>query len=61
MSERRGWFADIDGEAEPGYPWQPCLQLDGMCLSFGVWFATEHECVDFIKSNVLGRDLLEGP
>jgi hypothetical protein len=59
MSSPRGWFADIDRDAEPNYPWQPCLQLDGICHSFQVWFATEAECVAYIKEQILGRGLLE--
>lgn len=54
-----GWFADIDKEARSDYAYQPCLQLNGMCLSFDVWFATEEECLDFIHNEVIGQVMYE--
>lgn len=50
------WFSDIamrDQTHPDDYPWQPCLQLDGMCLSLGIWFASKDECDQFILSDVV--------
>lgn len=61
MDDRQGWFADVDPEEAPrrGYEYQPCLQLEGgICLSFDVWFKTEDECVDYIRTNIIGKQLL---
>lgn len=52
-----GWFADVSDEADrtEGFPWQPFLQLDGLCLPLPMWFATEEECVVFIRTEIIGR------
>lgn len=50
------WFSDIamrDQTHQHDYPWQPCLQLDGMCLSLEIWFASKDECDQFILSDVV--------
>jgi hypothetical protein len=52
----QGWFADVDPDVQgTSHQWQPCLQLDGMCLSFEVWFTTEAGCLEFIRENVIGK------
>jgi PadR family transcriptional regulator, regulatory protein PadR len=57
---RRGWFSDIDPEEAPSetHQWQPCLQLDGWCPNFDVWFASKEECDDFIRRDILGQPML---
>lgn len=59
--EPRGWFADIDEDTGPSdpYRWQPCLETGaGHIPCFSVWFATEDECTQWIRENVLGVGLL---
>lgn len=58
---RRGWFSDIDPDGAPpdGYQWQPCLQLDGLCLSFDVWHGSKEDCDDFILTEIIGRPFLD--
>lgn len=55
------WYAEYDREAPEGYPWRPNLQLDGYCCDFDIWFATEAECLDFIKTKVMTATLDESP
>jgi hypothetical protein len=57
----RGWFADYDRDSEgvPLYeskwPWVASVQMDGMTGTLGGhWFATEGDCLDFIRANVAG-------
>lgn len=57
-----GWFADVDPDVTSGeHVWQPCLQLEGMCLPIEVWFSTEAECLEFIRENVIGQGEIAGP
>jgi hypothetical protein len=60
MSDR-GWFADLADEEErnPRWPWQPFIQITGSCLPLPVWFETEAECLDFIRTDIVGRGLLD--
>jgi len=56
MSDRF-WFSDIAMRDQPHpeqHPWQPCLQLDGFCLSIEMWFASKDECDAFIQSDIVG-------
>jgi hypothetical protein len=56
-----GWFAgnrSEDDEVDAHYPWQPILQDEGVQSPLAVWFATEADCVAFIKSKVIGRGLM---
>lgn len=55
----RGWFGDVDPEAQSDYQWQPCLETGtGHVPCFDVWFATEAECVEWIRENVIGVGML---
>lgn len=56
-----GWFADLadDDERDPRWPWQPFLQTNGCCFPLRVWFASEKDCVDFIRDEIVGRGLLD--
>ena len=44
------WFADVSDpeDACDGMPWQPFLQIAGVCFPLPIWFATETDCVAFI-------------
>lgn len=59
---RRGWFAaqadEDDPAVLPGYRWRPYLQIDGAALPIAVSFASEAECEQFIRENVLEKGLL---
>lgn len=57
-SDRVGWFADIDEEADPRWPWVPVLQIPGCCFPLPVWHATEAACEAFIRREVLGKGML---
>lgn len=54
----RGWFARLgdDDDAFPGY-WQPTLQLDGLQVPSGIGFTTEEDCLDFIRTEILGKGM----
>lgn len=54
-----GWFASIDEESDPRWPWQPCLQLPSSIGAMQIWFATEEECLDFIRTYILGKGIIE--
>lgn len=56
-----GWFADLDEDEPPDSParWRPYLQIAGCCLPLRAWFATEDDCLDFIRSSVVGQGLLD--
>lgn len=55
----RGWFADIDEEATGAHRWQACLETGtGIVPSISIWFATEEDCLQWIRENVLGVGLL---
>lgn len=59
-AEGRGWFSDVDAEADPRYQWQPCLETgQGLIPSFQVWFATKDECDAWIAENVIGVGWLD--
>lgn len=53
------WFAthcDESAGGLPDHPWRPMLQLDDTALFLdGVWFATEQDCIDFVRDNVIPR------
>lgn len=62
MMGKRGWFADLSDEDErdPHAPWQAFLQLEGHCHALdGVWFYTEADCVEFIRTEIVGRGWFE--
>ncbi|MEU0952844.1 hypothetical protein ABZ353_10950 [Streptomyces niveus] len=50
-----------DEGADPDYPWYPSINAPAwsVWLSLEIWFATEEECRDFIKENILGAPLEE--
>ena len=54
-----GWFADTNRESNPRWPWQPCLQTDSGCFDIEIWFQTEAECLAFIKSEIIGKGLMD--
>ena len=59
MDPKRGWFAEIDDEAATEYKWRPVLQADGWLGELGdIWFRTEQECLDWIKTEILGHGML---
>lgn len=60
MTERHGWFADIDTDTAitDDCRWQPCLQVTALCLPFPVWFPTEAACLDFIEKEIIGQGVL---
>lgn len=49
-----GWFADLSDEdvRDARHPWQPFVQLDGMCLPLPIWFATEADCEGWIRDEL---------
>lgn len=61
-TDRRGWFADPGDEDEDDYdaqhPWRPYLQAAGLCVPLRMWFATKAECEEFIRTEVLGAEML---
>lgn len=57
---RQGWFSDAEDPPSATFRWQPCLQLDGWCLSIDVWFESKEDCDNFILTNVLDQPLLDG-
>ncbi|MFD9739457.1 hypothetical protein [Umezawaea sp. NPDC059074] len=58
MESTTGWFADVDPDVSDDHTWQPCLLLDDVRLSLDLWFATEEECLAFIRKEVVGRGVL---
>jgi len=58
MESTTGWFADVDPDVSDDHTWQPCLLLDDIRLSLDLWFATEEECLAFIRKDVVGRGVL---
>lgn len=50
------WTAVRDRDAYTGYEWQPVLEPGG---ALPMWFKTEAECVEYIKSEILGAQLAE--
>lgn len=56
---RQGWFADTSEEAPAGHPYQPCLQLEGMCFDFSIWFETTEECEAWIRAEVLEQGMYD--
>ena len=62
-TERHGWFSDIGNDEEDKLTyhkmWQPCLELGtGFIPCIEAWFATEAECDNFIKTDILGQPFL---
>ncbi len=57
--KRTGWFADTSDDAPKNFPYQPCLQLDGMCMDFDIWFATREECEEWIRKEVIGQEMFD--
>jgi len=58
---RKGWFSDAvpDGAPSDRYQWQPCLQLDGLCLSMDdVWCPSKEDCDHFIRTEIVGKPML---
>lgn len=61
MSGETGWFACFergDEAVSDEYPWRPVLSLGGYMVSTDSWFKTEDECLDFIRTQILGQPLL---
>jgi hypothetical protein len=57
-----GWFADAgDDDSRARYPWQPFLQLEAMCLPFPMWFSSEQDCEEFIRTHIIGQPMLDYP
>jgi hypothetical protein len=57
--DNRGWFADIDeGTPSGDMQWAPFLQLDWGAPSMDVWFASEEDCLRFIREEVVGKGVL---
>lgn len=59
VSERWGWFAEFDDEVVLPGRWRPVLQLDGHAPDFDIWFPTKEECEGWIRTQVIGRTMLE--
>lgn len=61
MTARQGWFADVDPDEQPSprYPWQPVLQIDGMCMSIDVWHANQKACEAFIRDRIIGQGMID--
>ena len=61
MGEANYWWAEHDpeGALSPHHPWRPTLQTnDSMCHSLeGVSFSSEQDCLDFIKTHIIGAVL----
>lgn len=58
MSEN-GWWAEHTDADDRRYPWVPTLQSEGCCFSLPIWFASEEECLDWIKSDIIGLGFLD--
>lgn len=63
MNDYVGWFAervpDDDPDFEPRWPYRATLQLPGFIVTTqGPWFATETECLDFIRQDIIGKGQL---
>lgn len=63
MPDYVGWFAeeipDDDPDFNARWPYRAVLQLPGMVVTTtGHWFATEADCLDFIRDDILGKGLL---
>lgn len=62
-TDRRGWFSDIGDDEDDRLTyrkmWSPCLELGtGIMPHIEIWFYTEAECDDFIKTEILGQPFL---
>jgi hypothetical protein len=58
----RGWFADVDPDETGEHRWQACLETGtGIVPSVSIWFATEDDCTQWIRDNVLGVGMLPEP
>lgn len=59
MSNHVGWFADLD-EDQKSPMWQPCLQAQGgVVTNLDISFTTEQDCLDFIRTEVLGCGMFD--
>lgn len=63
MADYVGWFVervrDDDPDFNPRWPYRATLQIRGGGASLdGFRFATEAECLDFIRTDVIGKGLL---
>lgn len=56
--DKKGWFADVDKDAGTRFIWQPCLQLEGGVSELPIWFESEADCLEFIKTDVIGLGML---
>lgn len=62
FKQETGWFADLADEEQRDerWPWAAFLQMESECHRLdGTWFATKEQCEDFIRSEILGRGLLQ--
>lgn len=60
MSSDNFWYAERDtrrDDYDPRWPWMPTLQNSLGCMSLPIWFATRRECEQFIRNEVIGKDL----
>lgn len=59
----RGWFAHVDEDRDPGdrFLWQPNVQVSGAIFPLPVWFDTEADCEEFIRSHLVGQGWMDGP
>jgi len=59
MPHENYWWAEDDQEEGivhkyASWTWRPVLQCDGFVVTCdGPWFATERECLDFIRTEIL--------
>lgn len=49
--------AERDDDADPDFPWYPYLFDQGLGFAVDVRFATEAQCVAFIKESILPAKL----
>jgi hypothetical protein len=55
-----GWFAGLvdEDERDDRWPWAPMLQIPGECHQLTPTFATEEDCLSFIRRHILGKPIL---
>ena len=54
------WWAEWDERYSGTYRWRPVLQCDGFTVTCdGPWFATERECLDFVRREIVGAAVEE--
>lgn len=58
--QQTGWFADLvdEEERDDRWPWAVFLQIPGECHQLTPTFATEEDCLDFIRRHVLGKQIM---